>query len=742
VIAINTLALELPDFSPMTLFVIGFLVIGGIFVLLGSVIMLKLSFHKIQQGTAIVRTGLGGARVEFSRVMIYPIVHRAEIMDISVKRIEIYRHGSEGLVCKDNIRADIKVCFFVRVNNDPEDVLKVAQSIGCVRASNQAAMVDLFDAKFSEALKTVGKQFDFTDLYSERDQFKLQILKVIGTDLNGFVLDDAAIDYLEQTPMNLLDTNNILDAEGIKKITDLTAKQQILANSITRSKERIITKENVETREAILELERQQAEATERQKREVSNVTNRERAEAAKVSEEERLKAEKAKIAADEELGVARQNMDRQIIVASRAKERTDKVEIERVERDRALEATERERVVTLAQIAKEKAVEQEKKNIQDVIRERVIVERAVAEQEEKIKDTREFALAERKRKVDVTAAETDAQESLVKETRGAEAHKQAAQFMADQVVIEAEAARAAAEKNSQAKKMLAEATAAEVAAPGLAEAEVIHAKAAAMLKQGESEAAVLLKKMEAESAGEVARSQGITKVGEAEAGVIQKRLEAQASGDLARAAAISKVGESEASVVQKLAEAQAEGLRRKLIAEAEGITQKADAMKKLDGIGKDHEEYKIRLDKEKAVELAQVNVQAQIASSQAVVVGEALKSAKIEIIGGEGKFFEQIVSAVSAGKTVERALEHSPALRDVKETFFSGDSDNFRDQVKRIMDMLNVTPADIRDLTVAAALTRLIGQAKDKPLIEQLRGILVQARQAGVDSDKLSKYI
>ena len=39
-------------------------------------------------------------------------------MDISVKRIEIYRHGTEGLICKDNIRADIKVAFFVRVNKN------------------------------------------------------------------------------------------------------------------------------------------------------------------------------------------------------------------------------------------------------------------------------------------------------------------------------------------------------------------------------------------------------------------------------------------------------------------------------------------------------------------------------------------------------------------------------------------------------------------------------------------------
>ena len=51
-------------------------------------------------------------------------------------------------------------------------------------------MIELFDAKFSEALKTVGKQFDLVELFVERDKFKLEILNVIGTDLNGYVLDD------------------------------------------------------------------------------------------------------------------------------------------------------------------------------------------------------------------------------------------------------------------------------------------------------------------------------------------------------------------------------------------------------------------------------------------------------------------------------------------------------------------------------------------------------------------------
>ncbi|MBM3834202.1 MAG: hypothetical protein FJ403_13225 [Verrucomicrobia bacterium] len=40
-----------------------------------------------------------------------------------------------------------------------------------------SAIVELFDAKFSEALKTVGRQFNFVDLYNSREKLKEGILR-------------------------------------------------------------------------------------------------------------------------------------------------------------------------------------------------------------------------------------------------------------------------------------------------------------------------------------------------------------------------------------------------------------------------------------------------------------------------------------------------------------------------------------------------------------------------------------
>lgn len=654
-------------------------VIVGIvlFLLIAVGIFYATFFRKVKKGTALVITGVGGTRVAFDGVMVYPILHRQEEIDISLKRIEIKRTANNGLICKDNIRADIEVAFFVRVNNEKQDVLKVAQAIGCERASSEAEIRTLFDAKFSEALKTVGKRFDFIELYQERDTFRDEIIKVIGTDLNGFVLDDCAIDYLEQTPVTSLDPNNILDAEGIKKIHDLTAAQAKLSNSIMRDKEKVIKQQDVEAREAILELERQQADAEAKQSREVVTVRAREEAESKKVQEEERLKSERARIATEEEIEIATENKQREVLVALRNKERTDAVELERVKRDQQLESIERERVTTLKDIEKEKSVEVERKAIQDVIRERVAVEKSVVEEQQRILDTEAFAGADREKKVAVTLAEKQAEEDLIRKIKEAEAskkaaemradqelyeivrlaesEKQAAELRAEQVVITAEAEQAASEKLATAKKTLASGITAETAAPGLGEASVIEAKADA---------------------------------------------------------------------------------------EAKGINAKADAMKKFNDAGKEHEEFKLELEKEKAVELAEIDVRRAIAARHSEVLAKALETANIDIVGGETQFFDRITQAITQGKAVDRLVENSAVLSDVKETFFNGDPDYFKSQLAGWIADFGVTSEDLKNLSVAALLTRLGNEAESGPVQEKIAGLLGAAKRFGIGDQKAASVL
>jgi uncharacterized membrane protein YqiK len=671
-------------------------VIFGVIIIFGILAMFAKFYRKVIQGRVLIRNGVGGSKVSFSGMMVLPIIHRFEIMDISVKRVEIERSGQEGLICQDNLRADIKVAFFVRVNQTKQDVLKVAQFLGCDKASDPKTLMEFFDAKFSDALKTVGKKFDFVQLYNERETFKMEILQVIGTDLNGYILDDAAIDYLEQTDKNKLNPDNILDAEGIKKITDLTAKQAVLSNEIERNKQKTIVEQDVTAKEAILELQKQQAEAEEKQKREIANIKSREEAETARVAQEERLKAEKARIITDEEVSVAEENKNRQIIVAQKNKESTEAVEVERVEKSKMLERTEKEKLVTLAEIAKEKAVEEEKKLIQDVIRERVVVEKAVVVEEEKIKDTRAFAEADRTKGVAVTGAEQTAQEKLVVEVQAAEANKQAASLDAETKLIEADAQLKASEKEAAAMKTIADAKAQEDAVTGLAEVRVMEARAEGIRKEGTAKADVLELTAEAEAKG------------------IEKKALAEATGKEAMAGALQKEGLVEAEVMGK-----------KYHAEATGINEKAEAMKLFDEAGKDHEEFKLELDKEKQIELAEIAIQEKIAHAQALVIGEALKSANIDIVGGETMFFEKLMNAITQGKYIDRMVDNSNVLGDVKNTFFTGDPARFKEQLSSLVSKFNISSEDVKNLTLSALLAKMMAKADGESLdmLEKLKG-------------------
>ncbi|MFI0730851.1 flotillin family protein [Streptomyces sp. NPDC021225] len=658
-------------------------VLAAVCLILVVVVLLFVSrlFRKVEQGKALIVSKMRKVDVTFTGQVVLPVLHKAEVMDISVKTIEITRAGKEGLICKDNIRADIRISFFVKVNKTVEDVIKVAQAVGTARASDRDTLQELFHAKFSEALKTVGKQLDFTDLYTKRDELRYRIIEVIGVDLNGYHLEDAAIDYLEQTPLTQLDPANVLDAQGIRKITELTAVEHVRTNEAQRNEQKEITRQNVDAREAILELERRQADAEIKQRREIETVRAREEAETARVVEEERLRAQSAFLRTEEQLGIQRENQAREVAVAAKNRERVIAVESERIEKDRLLEVIARERETELTRISAEKEVEANKRDIAEVIRERVAVDRTVAEQEESIKKLRAVEQAERDRQAVIIAAEAEAQERLVKDIKAAEAAEQAAVHRAAEELTLAEARLKRSDLEAQAKLRVAEGIQAEAAAEGLA--------------------AVQVRDKEAEV---------VEKAGRAEAEATGARMRAEAEGAKAKA----------------LAEAAAIG--EKLKAEAAGLTEKAAAMAALDEASRGHEEYRLRLEAEKDIRLAGLEVQRQIAEAQATVLATGLENADIDIVGGESVFFDRLVGAISLGKGVDGFLEHSQTAQALAKPWLDGTA-SLTDDLSRILG--SVSTADVRNLTVSALLMKLVKAGG--PNTGQVRQLLDRADELGL---------
>lgn len=656
---------------PSSAFTILTLVGLGVLIVFVLLMMFKAFYIKVPQGTALIVNDMSSTpKVHFTGALVYPVIYKKEFMKISLITLEVDRRAKDGLICKDNMRADITVAFYLRVNETQQDVLKVAKAIGVDRASDRTAVNELFNAKFSEALKTVGKQIDFVKLFENRQEFRDRIIEVIGNDLNGYILEDVAIDYLEQTPKSSLDPTNILDAEGIRKITELTAAQNVITNELERNEQLAITKKNVETREAMLALERQQADAEARQKREIQTIQAREQAETAKVQEEERLKSENARISVQEQLDIREENRQREVEVAQQNRQRAVVIEVEKVTRAKDLEIVAREREVELNRIEKEKALEEQRKEIANVIRDRIAVEKTVAQEEERIKEVRQVSEADRAKQVLVLHAQAKAEEEMVRQVKQAEADETASKHKAVEITTLAQAELESAGKQSEAKKKMAEGIEAERAAPGLADARVREITAAAIEKEGMAKARVVAETMGAEARGEQEKGLSQARVMEAQADakqkqglsdakVLEENLFAQARGE-------EQLGAAKAKANRDLGMSEADVLLQKLKSEAEGLSQKFGALDSLSDQSRAHEEFRMQLEKNFEQAIAGIDANKEVAKEQADVLAAALSKANIDIVGGEGAFFDSFAKALSVGKAIEGVAGKSPIVQDV----------------------------------------------------------------------------
>jgi len=628
-----------------------YLAIGiGVLFVFSLLIMVAKFYNKVEQGQALIINKLR-AEPEISTTggMVIPVIHKKEIMDISTKRMMLERKGRSGLICQDNIRADIIITFYIRVNETKEDILRVAKQVGCERSSYPETLQELFEAKFSEALKTVGKQLNFTELFTQRDTFRDKIKEVIGQDLSGYVLEDVAIDFLEQTSIHDLDPNNIMDAEGIKRITELTAVQSVETNDLKRQEEIRIKRQDIDAEEKNLELERQLADAKAKQEREIASVRAREEAETAKIVEEERCKSEQARIETEQVVAVAEENKQREADIAEQNRFRAVAIEEEKVKRARQVEEIDREKEVETLRIDKEKALEIERKNIAEVQRERIMVEKGVAQEEEHIKDLRVVSEANRLKDEQVIKAKGEAEQALVKDIESAKAQEQAAEHTARKMQTIAEAELKAASKQAESKKILAEGNQAEAASQGLAEAQITLAHADAHERQGEAEAKALELKLTAE----------------------------------------------------------AKGIEEKALAEATGLREKQEVLNAMSEQARDFETFGLRLNQERELTLAKLDNSVDLAEKQAGVLATALSEANINIMGGDGEFLRQFMSSITVGKSIDGLVNESDTVKTLFKDHLNGDR-NIMDDLGGVLAGANQTSETMKNFNMSKLLSTL----------------------------------
>ena len=404
-------------------------------------------YIKPSANLAYVMTGLGGRKVMIDKGgFFFPILQRNVAVSLETMKLEVERKGPDALITKDNLRLDVKAEFYIKVEPKEDSVVNASRSLGEKSVTPQAVSALVFE-KLVSALRSVAATQDLVEIHSQRDQFAISVQQLVRSDLepNGLTLESVTISSLDQTSQELLSDTNIFDAQGKRKITEITQSALVERNRLEQEAKRAITVKNVETRKEILELERAQAEAEANQQAEVRKVTTAKQREADTYRiEQERLTRE-AEITREQAVQAAAIERDKQILLREQEKQTTD------VEREKAVNLAEREKQIAITDAERRRA-EAEKQNLE------AQAEREKASQQ--VITVQQLAQAEREAQTKLITAkqaieqdrikrQTEAEVQAFAEVKKAEATKQSA-------LLEAEAAITKAKAEAESQELIA----------------------------------------------------------------------------------------------------------------------------------------------------------------------------------------------------------------------------------------------------------------------------------------------
>ncbi|WP_068713449.1 peptidase [Vibrio tritonius] len=678
--------------SPSMIFVI-----SGVVVFLLILFFLTSRYKKVRgEGDALIVNGLERTRASLTGTFVWPVINQYEYMDITRKKISVIRSGKkdkdgeeyEGLHCRDNIRADLKVDFYIGVNHEEEDIVRVAKLFTAKEASNIERLKEHFQPKFSEALKTAVKQFEFEELLTNRRAFRDAVVTVIGSEMDGFKIYDVVIDKIDQTSLDAHSPDNILDVEGIRKISMITAQKNTETNAIRQDEQTTIKKKNVEAEANRLQLDKQEKESIARTQREIEIIKAQEEALAAEKREEYNRLTRLAELETEEEISKRRESVEMEVEMTRIANQR--QVAIQQEELTRSVET---EKVRTAAEVAekemhKETTVEEARKSVAEMRSQRVEIERKIAKEEEETENLRVNEQVNRDKRVKMVEAEAQAEAKQLELLVAARAEKDAAREQAERLLIENEAEMKV--KTRTAENDLAVRT-------REAEAEQV-----VITKRAEAEQIAAEKRAQAEYVAKEREAAAKERMAQAEKEFISATGLAEITVERERAQAIRETGEAQAYTLQTTGQAEAEALRAKGIAEAEAQTARFEATQKYDDHTREHDKWVMQLQQAKELELARIDAQKSVVSENAKALSQALSQADIKLFGGEG--MEQLRRTILDAASIDTKFTESEVMKPLVAEYMNGNRSLPQD-LKDILENSELKSSDLSNVALAGLL-------------------------------------
>jgi hypothetical protein len=91
------------------------------------------------------------------------------------------------------------------------------------------------------------------------------------------------------------------------------------------------------------------------------------------------------------------------------------------------------------------------------------------------------------------------------------------------------------------------------------------------------------------------------------------------------------------------------------------------------------------------------------------------------------------VVRSIGTGKSVDRMVQNSATLTDIKQTFFNGDPEHFKRQLRQWVADFGIKTEDLKNLTLAALLGKLLTSTGDSAVKSAIQSALTYVKEKGV---------
>ncbi len=403
----------------IVLFVVSIVVLG---------VVISRLYARATKETSFVRTGLGGQKVVMNGgAIILPVLHETIRVNMNTLRLPVERGKDSALITKDRVRVDVQAEFFVRVKPTEDAIADAAQTLG-TRTMEPAALKELVEGKFVDALRAVAAEMTMEELHEQRVQFVQRVQTTVSEDIlkNGLELESVSLTSLDQTNMEFLNPDNAFDAQGLAKLTETIELKRKERNDIEQTNRVAIQERNLEATRHLLALQKEEEYAKLEQEREVSI---RKAQQAAEIAQEQAARQQEAKQAE-----INAQQLISQTEISSKRKIEEDRIqsarELEEMElqKMRAIETSQIEKLQALELAEQLKAIAiAEKSRAKSEAEALAAAARAEAVRaEEQVITVRETEVAERKKSIELVQAAEEAEREALKITVGATAERKA----------------------------------------------------------------------------------------------------------------------------------------------------------------------------------------------------------------------------------------------------------------------------------------------------------------------------